>query len=146
MPTCCCVIGCQHSTLNRLFGCVFLVWRHHLRKVNKSSVRTFKRFFPQFSYFLMFLSIQIDLITLKTYDKQFTLTTKQSLHIIFNAFPPSAISHAAKKQLVQYRDQMERPERPTGEKTFCRDLATDTYRGRPRDRRVDLPHTRKRAR
>ena len=27
---------------------------HHLRKVNKSSVRTFKRFFLHFSYFLTF--------------------------------------------------------------------------------------------
>jgi len=83
MPMCCCAIGCQHSTLNTLFGCVFLVWRHCLRKVNKSSVRTFKRFFLQFSYFLMSLSIQIDLIILKTYDKQFTLTNKKSLHVIF---------------------------------------------------------------
>jgi len=31
----------------------------------------------------MFLDIQIDLIILKTYDQQFTLTTKKSLHIIF---------------------------------------------------------------
>ena len=30
----------------------------------------------------MFLNIQIDLIILKTYDQQFTLTTKRSLHII----------------------------------------------------------------
>jgi len=49
---CCCAFGCQHLTLNRLFGCVFLVWRHHLRKVNKSSVRTFRRFF--FYSFLIF--------------------------------------------------------------------------------------------
>jgi len=34
----------------------------------------------------MFLSIQIDLIILKTYDKQFTLTTKKSLHIIFKVY------------------------------------------------------------
>jgi len=47
-----------------------------LAKVNKSSVRTC-------SYLLMFLNIQIDLIILKTYDQQFTLTTKKSLHIIF---------------------------------------------------------------
>jgi len=33
--------------------------------------------------FLMFLNIQIDLIILKTYDQQFTLTTKKLLHIIF---------------------------------------------------------------
>jgi len=32
---------------------------------------------------LMFLNIQIDWIILKTYDQQFTLTTKKSLHIIF---------------------------------------------------------------
>jgi len=31
----------------------------------------------------MFLNIQIDLIILKTYDQQFTLMTKKSLHIIF---------------------------------------------------------------
>jgi len=31
----------------------------------------------------MFLNIQIDLIILKTYHQQFTLTTKKSLHIIF---------------------------------------------------------------
>jgi len=78
-----CAIGCQYSTLNRLFGCVFLVWRHHLRKVNKSSVRSFRRFFLQFSYCLMFLSIQIYLIILKTHYQQVTLTTKKSLHITF---------------------------------------------------------------
>ena len=32
----------------------------------------------------MFLNIRIDLLTLKTYYGQFTLTTKKSLHIIFN--------------------------------------------------------------
>jgi len=31
----------------------------------------------------MFLNIPIDWIILKTYDQQFTLTTKKSLHIIF---------------------------------------------------------------
>jgi len=71
----------RYATLNRLFGCIFLVSRHHLRKVNKSSVRTFKRFFLQFSYFLMFLNI--DLIMLKTDDEQVTLTTKKLLHIVF---------------------------------------------------------------
>jgi len=34
----------------------------------------------------MFLNIQIYFIILKTYDPQFTLTTKKSLHIIFNVF------------------------------------------------------------
>ena len=76
---CFCTIDCQYSTLNRLFGCVLLVWRHHLRKVNKSS----DALFLQFSYCLMFLNIQTDLIILKTFDQQFTLTTKKSLHIIF---------------------------------------------------------------
>jgi len=33
----------------------------------------------------MFLNIQIDLIILKTYDQQFTLTTKKSLHITFKS-------------------------------------------------------------
>jgi len=40
----------------------------------------------------MFLDIQIDLIILKTYDHQFTLTTKKSLHIIFNS-PPQTLRH-----------------------------------------------------
>jgi len=31
----------------------------------------------------MFLNIQIDLLIFKTYYRQFTLTTKKSLHIIF---------------------------------------------------------------
>jgi len=57
-----------------------------LRKVNKSSVRSFGRFFLQFSYCLMFLNIQIDLIVLKTFDQLFTLTTKKSLHIIFKVW------------------------------------------------------------
>jgi len=33
----------------------------------------------------MFLNIQIDLLILKTYDGQFTVTTKKSLHIIFKS-------------------------------------------------------------
>jgi len=33
----------------------------------------------------MFVNIQIDLLILKTYYGQFTLTTKKSLHIIFNS-------------------------------------------------------------
>jgi len=33
---------------------------------------------------LIFLNIQIDLIILETDVEQFTLTTKKSLHIIFN--------------------------------------------------------------
>jgi len=39
----------------------------------------------------MFHNIQIDLLILKTYDGQFTLTTKKSLHIIFKAFHSLAI-------------------------------------------------------
>jgi len=37
MPMCCCVIGCQHSTLNRLFHCLFF-WYDVItcKKVNKS--------------------------------------------------------------------------------------------------------------
>jgi len=43
----------------------------------------FQTFFLQYSYFLTFLNIHIYFIILKTYDQQFTLTTKKSLHIIF---------------------------------------------------------------
>ena len=35
---------------------------------------------------LMYLNIRTDWIILKTYDEQFTLTTKKSLHIIFKDF------------------------------------------------------------
>jgi len=55
-----------------------------LRKVNKSAIALSKIFSTIF-LFLMFCNIQIDLIILKTYDQQFTLTTKKSLHIIFKA-------------------------------------------------------------
>jgi len=51
----------------------------------ESSVHTFRRFFSTIFLFLTFLNIQIYFIILKTYDQQFTLTTKKSLHIIFKA-------------------------------------------------------------
>ena len=54
-----------------------------MQKVNKSSGAHFRRFLSRISYFLMFLSIQIDLIISKTDDEQFTLTTKKSLNITF---------------------------------------------------------------
>jgi len=38
----------------------------------------------------MFLDIQIDLIILKTYNQQFTLTTKKSLQIVFKESRPLA--------------------------------------------------------
>ena len=41
----------------------------------------------------MFLNIQIDLIILKTYDQQLTLTTKKSLHITFNKANACAITY-----------------------------------------------------
>ena len=47
-------------------------------------MRTFRRFFSKICLFFIFLNIQIDLITLETDVEQFTLTTKKSLHIIFN--------------------------------------------------------------
>ena len=76
IPMCCCAIGCQQSTLNRLFGswfgCVFLVWRHHLRIIAVH----FQTFFYTIFLFLTFVNIHIYFIILKTYDQQFTLTTK----------------------------------------------------------------------
>jgi len=55
-----------------------------LAKVNKSSGAHFLALFLKFTNFLMFLNIQIDLLLLKTYYGQFTLTTKKSLHIILS--------------------------------------------------------------
>ena len=50
--------------------------------VNKSLSCTFSKIL-KFPNSLMFRNIQIDLLILKTYYGQFTLTTKKSLHIIF---------------------------------------------------------------
>ena len=57
-----------------------------LAKVNKSSGRHFRALFLKFPISLMFLNIEIDLLILKTYDGQFTSTTKKSLHITFKSF------------------------------------------------------------
>jgi len=46
--------------------------------------------FSFFCQFLVFINIQIDLIMLKTFDKQLTLTTKKSLPIMFKKFIESA--------------------------------------------------------
>jgi len=43
----------------------------------------FQTLFSTIFLFLMFLNIQIDLIILKTYDQQFTLTAKKLMHITF---------------------------------------------------------------
>ena len=48
----------------------------------------------------MFVNIQIDLIILKTYDKQFTLATKKSLHIIFKSFRFTAEAAAGHTRLM----------------------------------------------
>jgi len=49
-------------------------------------VSTLRRFFSKIVVFLTFLNSKIDFIILKTDDKQFTITTKKSLHIIFEGF------------------------------------------------------------
>ena len=56
-----------------------------LAKLNKSSGAHFLALFLKFPNFLIFLNSQIDLLILKTYYGQFSLTTKKSLHIIFKA-------------------------------------------------------------
>jgi len=48
-----------------------------LAKLNKSSGAHFLALFLKFPNFLMFLNILIDLLILKTYYGQFTLTTKE---------------------------------------------------------------------
>jgi len=58
----------------------------------------------------MFLNIQIDLLILKTYYGQFTLTTKKLLHIIFSTFItpciwPVKISHCSSLQNCPWRTQ-----------------------------------------
>jgi len=51
IPMCCCAIGCQHSTLNRLFGSWLVVFSWYDVITCESSVHTFIRFFLQYSYF-----------------------------------------------------------------------------------------------
>jgi len=84
---CCCAIGCQHSTLNRLFGSWFgcLCFPGMTSSLANHRCTLSYVFFTIF-LFLTFLNIHIYFIILKTYDQQFTLTTKKSLHIIFKAF------------------------------------------------------------
>ena len=48
-----------------------------LAKVNKSSGANFLALFLKFPNVLMFINIRIDLLILKTYYGQFTLTTKK---------------------------------------------------------------------
>jgi len=70
-----CLQSAQHST-----GCLVVCFpgmTSLLVKVNKSSGAHFQRLFSKIVLFLMFLNIQIDLIMLKRYDEQFTLTTKK---------------------------------------------------------------------
>jgi len=62
-----------------------------LAKVNKSSGAHFLALFLKFPNFLMFLNIRIDLLILKTYYGQFTLTTKKSLHIILKTLTQSRV-------------------------------------------------------
>jgi len=69
------VVNVQHST-----GCLIVCFpgmTSLLPKVNRSSGAHFQTFFLKFSYFLIFLDIQIHLIILDTDVEQFTLTTKK---------------------------------------------------------------------
>ena len=80
------VVMLCNVSLNTPIACSFVcfpVMTSSLAKVNKSSGAHFLALFLKFPNFLMFLNIQIDLLILKTYYGQFSLTTKKSLHIIF---------------------------------------------------------------
>ena len=50
LSVCLCVFAWSVDNIQHSIGClvVFLVWRHHLRKVNKSSVCSFRHFFYSF--------------------------------------------------------------------------------------------------
>jgi len=69
------VVNTRHST-----GCSLVCFPGMTSSLAKSKqiIGThFQTLFLKFSYFLMFLNIQIDFIILKTDDEQFTLTTKK---------------------------------------------------------------------
>jgi len=74
-----------------------------LAKVNKSASTHFLALFLKFPNLLTFFNIQIDLLILTTYDGQFTLTTKKSLHIIFK--------HALTSEVMSPRTFQRRPHR-----------------------------------
>jgi len=59
----------------------------------------FLAIFLKFPNFFMFLNIQIDLLVLKTYYGQFTLTTKKSLHIIYKVKQADSGQHNEKTKL-----------------------------------------------
>ena len=70
------VVNIQHST-GCLIACFPGMTSLH-PKVNRSPGAHFQTFFfLKFSYFLIFLNIQIDMIILETDVEQFTLTTKK---------------------------------------------------------------------
>ena len=71
------IVNIQHS-----IGCL-VVFSCYDVITCQSSMHTFRRFFCTIFLFLTFLNIHIYFIILKTYDQQFTFTTKKSLHIIF---------------------------------------------------------------
>jgi len=93
-----------------------------LAKVNKSSGVHFLPLFLTFPNFLMFLNIRIDLLILKTYYGQFTLTTKKSLHIIFNERhqPPAPFYHQFTR-IGQFLLHFIRP--AVAEENFGREMA-----------------------
>ena len=75
LSLCICVIAQSVVNIQHSIGCLVVFC---LQKVNKSSVRTFRRFFLVFLFFdVPQYSNRFDYI--KTYDQQFTLTTKKSL-------------------------------------------------------------------
>jgi len=78
------VVNIQHSIGCLVHGLVVFSWYDVI--TCESSVHTFICFFYTICLFLTFLNIHIYFIILKTYDQQFTLTTKKSLHIIFKTY------------------------------------------------------------
>jgi len=92
----------------------------------------------------MFLNIQIDWIILKTYDQQFTLTTKKSLHIIFKTcyvlmpvIVPNCIALGQRmyEKCYKKRIQLSVTNRPT--KETLNDM-TPLYRSATNDQRTVL--------
>jgi len=75
----------------------------------------FQTFFLQYSYVLTFLNIHMLFIVLKTYDQQFTLTTKKSLHIIFNHCMGSIIQCTGASDLQVTQAQRTKQSQRTGQ-------------------------------
>ena len=90
------IVNIQHS-----IGCL-VVFSWYDVITCESSVHTFRRFF--YNILMFWCSSIFTCYSHTTYDQQFTLTTKKSLHIIFNAHNGSLSDGDRRARCTHYTD------------------------------------------